>query len=222
MGWKRFILTLLAVVSIHGYAAAGPDTKDALGHLKFGKCRIVSFIPTSMRSAKAGLELETRNDTSAFRLQDVKITVYRSGQPFVEGVCGEVSVPKGTSKVRVSGEFDLCDEVSAWSALMAIRDSDLSDFTGDLSMTVVSQKGRKIAYSQKNLSMDSFGGRLTDRKTSETVASVDGNAKTGVEEISVPETGTKPSLKTADKPSSQKANKTKKTRKRRWWQFWKK
>lgn len=207
---KRFIIILLAVFTALS-AAAGP--KDAMKHIKFGKCRIVSLVPTGLRSVRAGVELETKNDTLAFQLQDVKLMIYRKGEPFVEGVCDEISVPKGPSKVRVTGDFELCDDVSVWSAATALRNADLSEFTGDVDLTVVNAKGRKVAYSQKDVSMGSITGqKKTEKKADTQVATADTGSKS-----SATTTSAKPSTQKAEQPKP-----TKKTKKRPWWQFWKK
>lgn len=202
MRWKVFILTLLLAVT----AVAAPGTKRPakLDHIKFGKCRIVSLVPTGLRSVRAGVELETKNDTTAFVLEDVKITIFRKGEPFVEGVCGEVNVPKGSSKVRATGEFELCEDVSVWEALKVLSNPDMGEFSGDVDMTVVNSKGRRIAYSQQGVSMGSFSGK-----------------KPKVEEKK-PETPTT-TAQTA-KPTARETGKqtTKQTKKRPWWQIWKK
>ena len=95
---------------------------------------------------------------------------------------------------------------------MALRDPDLSEFTGDVDLTVVNAKGRKVAYSQKDVSMGSLTGqKKTDKKADTQVAMADA--------------GSKSSASTSAKPSTQKAEQTKqtkKTKKRPWWQFWKK
>ena len=206
MNCRRLILTLLVLLTAM-VAMAGPDQKNALQHIKFGKARIVSFVPTGLRSARASVELEAKNDTSAFTLQDVRLLVYRKGLPFVEGVCDEVTVPKGTSKVQLTGEFDLCDDVSVWSALTALKNPDLSEFTGDIDMTIVSGKGRKIAWSQQGLSL---GGKPSVKKADTQVASADGKDA--------------PSAKPAAPSPARKADGSKpssKPKKRPWWQFWK-
>ena len=167
----------------------------------------MSFVPTGLRSARASVELEAKNDTSAFTLQDVKLLVYWKGSPFVEGICDEVTVPKGTSKVQLTGEFDLCDDVSVWSAVTALKNPDLSEFTGDIDMTVVSDKGRKIAWSQQGLSL---GGKPADKKTEPQVASTNGKDA--------------PSVKPSASSPAQKADGSKpssKPKKRPRWQFWK-
>ena len=222
MRWKGLIITLFAGMTVAA-AAAVPEPKDVLSHIKFGKCRIVSIVPTGLRSVRAGVELEARNDTSAFTLQDVRLALFRKGEPFAEGVCEEVSVPKGASKVRVTGDFELCDEVSLWTAVSTLRNADLSEFTGNVDLTVVSGKGRKYAYSEKNLSMGSLGVPTTDRKAEgkadAKVASSEGKVPSGKEQVTVPDKRVEPTPKQADQPA---AAKQKKARKRPWWQFWKK
>lgn len=202
---KRLITILLSLLMALSASAAKP--KNAMQHIKFGKCRIVSFSPTGLRSARAGVEMEAKNDTSAFLLQDVKLTIYRKGVPFVEGICDEVTVPKGSSKVRVNGDFELCDDVSVWSALTALRSPDLSEFTGDIDMTVVNDKGRKIAYSQKDISI----GSGSQKKSEQKVATADQKA---ADQSSV--------SSASSKSSTAKAGQSKQTKKRPWWQFWKK
>lgn len=212
MRWKVFIVTLLLTV----IAVAAPQSRRPakLEHIKFGKCRIVSMTPTGLRSVRAGVEMETRNDTSAFVLEDVKLTIFRKGKPFVEGFCGEIKVPKGSSTVRATGEFELCDDVSLLSAVKVLSDPDMSEFTGDVDMTVVNAKGRKVAYSQQGVSMGSFSGKpkVESRKTETAQADV----RTEQKDV---KTGEKASPKDSGKTA---ADKTKKTRKRPWWQFWKK
>ena len=213
MRWKAFILTLLLAV----VAAAAPQSKRPakLDHIKFGKCRIVSLTPTGLRSVRAGVELEARNDTSAFVLEDVKLTVYRKGKPFVEGFCGEINVPKGKSTVRATGEFELCDDVSVITAVKVLSNPDMSEFTGDVDMTVVNAKGRRIAYSQTGVSIGSFN---------------DGKPKAGDQKTTTVQTGSQTAqkdVKTEEKPASKDSGKaasekSRKPKKRPWWQFWKK
>ena len=213
MRWKAFIITLfLAVIAV-----AAPQSKRPakLEHIKFGKCRIVSMTPTGLRSVRAGVEMEARNDTSAFVLEDVKLTIYRKGKPFVEGVCGEIKVPKGSSTVRATGEFELCDDVSLLSAVKVLSNPDMSEFTGDVDMTVVNAKGRRIAYSQTGVSMGSFGGakpKTGDQKTE----SVQTGSQTSQKDVKTTE---KPASKDTGKAATEKS---KKPKKRPWWQFWKK
>ena len=213
MRWKAFIITLfLAVIAV-----AAPQSKRPakLEHIKFGKCRIVSMTPTGLRSVRAGVEMEARNDTSAFVLEDVKLTIYRKGKPFVEGVCGEIKVPKGSSTVRATGEFELCDDVSLLSAVKVLSNPDMSEFTGDVDMTVVNAKGRRIAYSQTGVSMGSFGSakpKTEDQKTE----SVQTGSQTSQKDV---KTAEKPASKDTGKAATEKS---KKPKKRPWWQFWKK
>ena len=215
---KRLIITLLCLLATLT-VLAGPKSKDALSHIKFGKCRIVSIVPTGLRSVRAGVEFETRNDTTAFLLQDVKLAIFRKGEPFAEGLCEEVSVPKGASKVRVTGEFELCDEVSLWSAVSALRNPDFSEFSGNVDLTVVSGKGRKYAYSEQNISMGSLGVRPTNRKADVKGESSDGKTSSGKEQVSEPDKRAETTAKPSEPPAAQKQ---KKARKRPWWQFWKK
>ena len=212
MRWKAFILTLLLAV----VAAAAPQSKRPakLDHIKFGKCRIVSLTPTGLRSVRAGVELEARNDTSAFVLEDVKLTVFRKGKPFVEGVCGEIHVPKGKSTVRATGEFELCEDVSIITAVKVLSNPDMSEFTGDVDMTVVNAKGRRIAYSQTGVSIGSFNDgkpKAGDQKTT-----VQTGSQTAQKDVKTEE---KPASKDSGKAASEKSRKPKK---RPWWQFWKK
>lgn len=213
MRWKAFIFTLLiAVVSM-----AAPQSKRPakLDHIKFGKCRIVSMTPTGLRSVRAGVEMEARNDTSAFVLEDVKLTIFRKGEPFVEGFCGEIKVPKGTSTVRATGEFELCDDVSVLTAVKVLSNPDMSEFTGNVDMTVVNAKGRRIAYSQTGVSMGSFSGskpKAGDQKS----GTVQSGSQTAQKDA---KTVDKPSSKDSGKAATEKSRKPKK---RPWWQFWKK
>ena len=196
MRFKVFILTLFLTV----LAVAAPQTKRAakLDHIKFGKCRIVSMVPKGLRSVRAEVELEAKNDTSAFVLEDVKLLIFRKGEPFVEGFCGEIKVPKGTSKVLASGDFELCEDVSVIEAVKVLSNPDMSEFSGNVDMTVVNAKGRRIAYSQQGLSIGSGGSK----------------PKTVQQK-------TEPAQKEVQKPQKEVKETPKKTKKRPWWQFWK-
>ena len=213
MRWKAFIITLFLTV----IAVAAPQSKRSakLDHIKFGKCRIVSMTPTGLRSVRAAVEMDARNDTSAFLLEDVKLTIFRKGQPFVEGFCGEIKVPKGSSTVRATGDFELCDDVSVLAAVKVLSNPDMSEFTGNVDMTVVNAKGRRIAYSQTGLSMGSLNGGKpkAGNQTKETVQTGSQTVQKDVK------TGEKPASKDTGKATAQK---TKKPKKRPWWQFWKK
>lgn len=213
MHCKRLI-TLLSALLIALVSLAGPKQKSALSHIKFGKCRVVSLVPTGLRSVRASLELEAKNDTSAFQLQDVKLTIFRKGEPFADGSCDGFSVPKGTSKVNLTGEFELCDNMSLWSAVTALRNPDLSEFTGDVDLTVVVDKGRKVAWSQKGISIGDLAGKSTDKKDDKKTDS----------RVSTADTPASTSAKQAGEPVPQKPNQPKQTtkKKRPWWQFWKK
>ena len=211
MRWKVFILTLFLTV----LAVAAPQAKRSakLQHIKFGKCRIVSMVPKGLRSVRAEIELEARNDTSAFVLEDVKMLIFRKGEPFVEGFCGEITVPKGTSKVRASGDFELCEEVSVLDAVKVLTNPDMSEFTGNVDMTVVNSKGRRIAYSQQGVSIGSGGGKAkVDAQKKESEQKDVQTAQKDMKE------GAKATTKDTGKAS---ARKTKKAKKRPWWQFWK-
>ena len=194
-------------------AAAKP--KNALSHIKFGKCRIVSVMPTGLRSVRAGVEMEARNDTTAFLLQDVRLAIFRKGEPFAAGVCDEISVPKGTSTVRITGEFELDDAVSLWSAVTALRNADLSEYTGNVDLTVVPGKGRKVAYSQQNLSLSSLGRlKATPKPATE-------SEPQAVPAPEAPKTAAQPAEQPAT-PKAEQPKQTTKPKKRPWWQFWKK
>lgn len=196
---------------------AGPKQKDALSHVKFGKCRIVSLVPTGLRSVRIGVEMETKNDTSAFTLQDVKMDIFRKGAPFVEGVCEEVIVPKGTSTVRLTGDFELAEEVTLWSAVTTLKNADPSDYTANVDLNVIPDKGRKVAWSQKDINIGSLASKKSDKKDDK---KADKKADT---QVSTADTPASTAAKPADKPASQKAAQPKQTtkKKRPWWQFWK-
>jgi hypothetical protein len=73
MRFKVFILTLFLTV----LAVAAPQARRAakLEHIRFGKCRIISMTPKGLRSVRAEVELEAKNDTAAFVLEDVKLLI---------------------------------------------------------------------------------------------------------------------------------------------------
>ena len=196
MRFKVFILTLFLTV----LAVAAPQARRAakLEHIKFGKCRIVSMTPKGLRSVRAEVELEAKNDTAAFVLEDVKLLIFRKGEPFVEGFCGEIKVPRGSSKVHASGDFELCDDVSVIEALKVLNNPDMSEFSGNVDMTVVNAKGRRIAYSQQGLSMGSGGAKPKTVQPK-----------------------TEPAQKEVQADRKEVKEPSKKPKKRPWWQFWK-
>ena len=213
MRWKGLIITLFACMTVAA-AAAGPKHRDALSHIKFGKCRIVSLVPTGLRSVRIGVELETKNDTLTFTLQDVKMDIFRKGASFVEGVCEEVTVPKGTSTIRLTGDFELAEEVTLWQAATVLRNADPSDFTANVDLNVLRDTGRKVAWSQKDINIGTLVGKKTDKKD-------DKKADT---QVTPPDTPASTVTNPSDTPAPKKADQPKQTtkkKKRRWWQFWK-
>ena len=215
---KLYLFLLLAFLP--AVALAAPGKKLPVEQLRFGKYRIVSVVPTGFRSVRANIEMEVRNDTSDFLLQDVALTVFRKGNPFLEGACGEIRVSKGVSRVSAVGEFELCPDVGLWSALKALRDLDMGEYSGDIQLTVVSEKGKRYAYAQQGVSMASLGQspekavKEVPRKKEEVPQTVDAPGKTEVPRETVRPDSPEKKEKKADPPA-------KKTR--RWrWRFWKK
>lgn len=213
---KSKLSLFLLLAFLPAVVLAAPGKKLPVEQIRFGKYRIVSVVPTGFRSVRANIEMEVRNDTSDFLLQDVALTVFRKGNPFLEGACEDIRVTRGVSKVSAVGEFELCQDVGLWSALKALRDLDMGEYSSDIQLTVVSGKGKKYAYAQQGVSMASLG-----QAPKKAVKESPGN-KEVPQKVETPEKTEKPKETIQpDKPSKKADQPAKKTR--RWrWRFWKK
>ena len=124
-----------------------------LSHLKFGKYKITSVVPTSFRSVRGSVEVTVTNDTTSFLMKDITGVIYRNGEPFVQGTCSDVRVLRGPSTVLATGNVRLCDGVSVWSVVRCMVDFNPEEFTGDLKMTVIDAKGNSRLLRKEGVSV---------------------------------------------------------------------
>ena len=139
------LLAVLLTLSVPAHAQ--------LSRLKFISYKITSIVPTGLRSVKGSVEVAVRNDTTAFLMKGITGTIYRNGEPFVEGVCSDVRVADGESTVTPTGSVRLCDGVKLWAVLGCLIGFDIEEYTGDLSMTVIDVKGNKKYIKKEGLSV---------------------------------------------------------------------
>ena len=145
---KHLLLALVAILAL-----SVPSAQAQLSRLKFGKYRITSIVPSSFRSVRGSVEVTVTNDTTSFLMKDITGIIYRNGEPFVEGVCSDVRVVKGTSTVEPVGTVRICEGVSVWSVLRCMVDLNIEEFTGDLSMTLIDAKGHTRPLKKEGVSV---------------------------------------------------------------------
>ena len=122
-----------------------------LSRLKFLNYRISSIVPSSFRSVRGSVEVTLTNDSTAFTMSDIQGLVYRNGKPFVQGVCNDTHVARGTVTVRPAGTVQLCDSVSVWTVLRCMVSFNPDEYTGDLTMVITDAQGHRRSYAKKGL-----------------------------------------------------------------------
>lgn len=156
MDLRRLTLLLAILVTLLG----GQPAKAQLSRLHFRNYRITSIVPSSFRSVRGSVEVTLTNDTTAFTMSDIHGLVYRNGKPFVQGVCNDTHVARGTVTVRPAGTVQLCDSVSVWTVLRCMVNFDPDEYTGDLSMNIRDAKGHTRTYAKQGLPV----GQLLNNK----------------------------------------------------------
>ena len=121
--------------------------------LKIKDFTVKSVTPKGLRTVEATVELELVNAGDPLRLQDVDMTIYREQKPYVIGTCTEIQVPAGTSAQKAHGTFQLSEGVSLWEALRALMDPELREYTADLSLTALGEKGLNQSYNVAGISI---------------------------------------------------------------------
>ena len=156
MDLRRLTLLLAMLVTLLG----GQPARAQLSRLHFRNYRITSIVPSSFRSVRGSVEVTLTNDTTAFTMSDIQGLVYRNGKPFVQGVCNDTHVGRGTVTVRPTGTVRLCDSVSLWTVLRCMVDFNPDEYSGDISMLITDTKGNQRTYAKESVPV----GKLLNNK----------------------------------------------------------
>lgn len=148
---KRLFRTL-GLLLFFALVSAAP-AQAQLSKLHFGKYKIAAIRPQGFTSASGAVEVEVTNDSTAFDMRNITGVVYRNGKPFVQGVCQDLHVPAGSTTVRAEGMVSLCPGVSVWSLLGLLFTFDINEFTGDIEMNIINNKGQSERYEKKGFSI---------------------------------------------------------------------
>lgn len=142
-----------ALVALLLLLGPAPETWAQMKKVKIKDFTVKSVIPKGLRTVEATVELELVNAGNPIRLQDVDMTVYREQKPYVIGTCTEIQVPAGTSAQKAHGTFQLSEGVSLLEALRALMDPELREYTADLSLTALGEKGFNQSYNVAGISI---------------------------------------------------------------------
>ena len=156
MIFRRLWLSLAVLVPLLWAQPA----RAQLSRLHFRNYRITSVVPSGFRSVRGSVEVTLTNDTTAFTMSNIQGIVYRDGKPFVEGVCNDTYVPRGTITVRPTGTVRLCDSVSLWTVLRCMVDFNPDEYSGDISMLITDAKGNQRTYAKEGVPV----GKLLNNK----------------------------------------------------------
>ena len=154
--FRRLWLSLAVLVPLLWAQPA----RAQLSRLHFRNYRITSVVPSGFRSVRGSVEVTLTNDTTAFTMSNIQGIVYRDGKPFVEGVCNDTYVPRGTITVRPTGTVRLCDSVSLWTVLRCMVDFNPDEYSGDISMLITDAKGNQRTYAKEGVPV----GKLLNNK----------------------------------------------------------
>ena len=141
---------ILYVLTIAVLSLVATPAKAQLSRLHFGGYSITSLRPQSFSSVSGSGKVTVTNDTTSFVMKSVSGKVYKLGTPLVQGHSGDVYVPHGLSEVSVQGEASLCEGVGLWTILSCLFGFDINDYTADVSMTVVDEKGNTRQFAEKH------------------------------------------------------------------------
>ena len=156
-------LALAVLLLLLGQA---PETWAQMKKLKVKDFTVKSVTPKGLRTVEATVELELVNAGKPLRLQDVGMTVYHGQKPYVTGICTEIQVPAGTSAQNAHGTFQLSEGVSLWEALRALMDPELREYTADLSLTALGEKGFNQSYNVAGISISQITQGKADAQVS--------------------------------------------------------
>jgi len=142
------IASILLLILLTALSAQGQINK-----VWFKRYEVKSVVPTGFRSIRATVELDLKNrGDQALDVQDVHIVIYRQGKPYVKGTCPSFHIAKGYSKPTAVGTFELCKGVHIWSVLKVLMNLKYEEFSADLTMYAVNEKGEKEPFVSKGYS----------------------------------------------------------------------
>ena len=192
-------LALAVLLLLLGQA---PETWAQMKKLKVKDFTVKSVTPKGLRTVEATVELELVNAGKPLRLQDVGMTVYREQKPYVIGTCTEIQVPAGTSAQNAHGTFQLSEGVSLWEALRALMDPELHEYTVDLSLTALGEKGLNQSYNVAGISIAQITQGKADAQVSvqPSTADKDKTIKDDGKAVTDTPSGENVPRKKADKP----------------------
>ena len=144
---KRFLLIVAFLLAVLPASAQ-------MSKLRFHGFEVKSVVPTGFRTLRATVELELVNGgAKEFEMNDIVLTVYRGGKPFVTGKCPSIPVDKGDSVVKAVGNFRLAEGVSLLSALRSVLNINLNDYSADVTLTALGDNGHDQDFMMKGFSV---------------------------------------------------------------------
>lgn len=156
---KKIITILLGAILLF---AMENSASAQLSRLRFGEHKINRISLKSLRAVIGEAQVVCTNDTLAFTMSNICGTVYKQGRAFVYGTAEPVTVSRGESLVVVDGEASLCQGITFWDVLGCIA-FRASDYTIDVSMTIVDEKGRSRYYAKQGMSVAALLGNIRGR-----------------------------------------------------------
>jgi hypothetical protein len=148
----RFILVLAALLLL---LPAGLSAQGRLEKVWFKNYEVKSVRPTGFRSLRATVELQMKNrGDQDLTIKDVRIVIYRNGQPYVEGTCPPFRVPVSYSSPEAVGSFRLCDGVSLWTVLRILLNINYAEFSADVGLTAVDEDGVEERFFHEGYAAD--------------------------------------------------------------------
>ena len=183
-----------------------PETWAQMKKLKVKDFTVKSVTPKGLRTVEATVELELVNAGNPLRLQDVDMTVYHGQKPYVTGTCTEIQVPAGTSAQKAHGTFQLSEGVSLWEALRALMDPELREYTADLSLTALGEKGFNQSYNVAGISIAQLAKGKAHAQVSDQTPTIDKGKAANNKDKAITDTpsGDNAPRKKADKPVRKK------------------
>ncbi len=141
---NRFRVIILAMIAL--LLGSGVEASAQMSKLRCRGFDVKSVVPTGFRSVRATVELELVNRGEPFDMENVKVTVYRTGKPYVTGECPVIEVDKGSYTAKVVGNFHLADGVSLWSVLRNLLNVKLEEYSADVSLTALGDNGKEQSF----------------------------------------------------------------------------
>ena len=128
-----------------------------MSQLRFRGFEVKQVVPTGLRSVKATVELEMVNPGGKpFEMTDVNMVIYRNGKPYVKGTCPSIPVDPGTCIVEAVGSFRLAEGVSLWSALRTLLNINIEEYSADVSLTALGDRGYEQPFKLNGFSVESM------------------------------------------------------------------